>query len=95
MLGDRVRGAVAEAMIETPEYLRDLIGDYRSAKQKGRWIDAATKVEDYRHRHAITDLKLALGAEPAGAERHAWQHAHDGVIVAVEPQAKTRGLRMR
>ena len=95
LLGDRAQSAVANAMIETPEYMRDLIGGYRSAKHKGRWIDAATKVEDYRHHHAITDLRSAFGAEPTGAERHAWQHAHDGVIAALEPQAKTRGLRMR
>lgn len=56
-------------MIETPEYLKELIGDYRSATQKGRWIDAATKVEDYRHRHVITDLGSAFGVEPPGAER--------------------------
>ena len=36
LLGDRVKNAVADAMIETPEYLQDLIGDYRSSKHKDR-----------------------------------------------------------
>ena len=52
-------------MIDTPEYLHDLIGDYRSSKHNGRWIDA-TKFEDYRHRHGISDLRSAFGAEPPG-----------------------------
>ena len=64
LLSNRVQNSVADAMIDTPEYLQDLIGDYRSSKHKGRWIDAATKVEDYRHRHGITDLGSAFGAEP-------------------------------
>ena len=82
-------------MIETPEYLMELIGDYRSAKHKGRWIDAATKVEEYRHRLGITDLSSAFGVEPPGVERHAWQHAHDVVADAIEPPRASRGLRMR
>ena len=32
LLDARARGAVAQATIETPEYLTDLIGNYRSAK---------------------------------------------------------------
>ena len=95
LLGDRVQNAVADAMIETPEYLQDLIGDYRSAKNKGRWIDAATKVEDYRHRHGITDLRSAFGIEPPGVERHEWARAQDEAIAAIEPPARSRGLRMR
>ena len=95
LLGSRAQSAVADAMIETPEYLKELIGDYRSAKHKGRWIEAATKVEDYRHRHGITDLASAFGAEPLGVERHAWQHAHDVVADALEPPRASRGLRMR
>ena len=82
-------------MIVTPEYLQDLSGDYRSSKNRGHWIDAATKVEDYRHRHGITDLGSAFGAEPTGAERHGWQHARDEAIAALEPPTRSRGLRMR
>ena len=82
-------------MIDTSEYLNDLIGDYRSSKHKGRWIDAATKVEDYRHRHGITDLRSAFGAEPPGVERHAWQHARDEAFVTFEPPAARRGMRIR
>ena len=95
LLGDRVQNAVADAMIETPEYLQDLIGDYRSSKHEGRWIDAATKVEDYRHRHGITDLGSAFGVEPEGVERHAWHHAHGEVSDALEPPRRSRGLGMR
>ena len=72
-----------------------MIGDYRSAKHSGRWIDAASKVEEYRHRHGITDLASAFGAGPPGVERHAWQHAHDEAADALEPPRATRGLRMR
>ena len=95
LLGSRVRNVVAAAMIEAPEYLQDLIGDYRSSKHKGRWIDAATKVEDYRHHNAITDLSAPFGLEPAGVERHAWRHAHDEAIETLEPPTRSRGLRMR
>ena len=82
-------------MIETPEYLMELIGDYRSTKHKGRWIDAATKVESYRHHHAIADLGSAFGAEPPGVERHAWHHAQDEVVEVLEHPKASRGLRMR
>ena len=75
LLDARTLNAVADAMIETPEYLKDLIGDYRSAKHKGRWIDAATKVETYRHRHGITDPGSAFGAESPGVERLARSRA--------------------
>ncbi len=95
LLGCRAQSAVAEAMIETPEYLKELIGDYGSAKHKGRWIDAATKVEDYRHHHAITDLASAFGVEPPGVERFAWQHAHGEVAETLEPPTRSHGLRMR
>ena len=95
LLDARAQSAVADAMIETPEYLKDLIGDYRSANDKGRWINAATKVEDYRHHHRITDLASAFGVEPPGVERHAWHHAHDVVADALEPPRASRGLHMR
>ncbi len=95
LLDARALNAVADAMIETPEYLKDLIGDYRSANHNGRWIDVATKVETYRHRHGITDSVAAFGAEPPGVERYAWRHAHDEVIDALEPPTRSRGLRMR
>lgn len=95
LLGARAQSTVADAMIETPEYLQDLIGDYRSAKHKGRWIDAATKVEDYRHHHAINDVGSAFGVEPLGIERCAWQHAHDEVAETLEPPTRSHGLRMR
>jgi hypothetical protein len=95
LLGDRAQSAVADAMIETPGYLRDLIGEYRSAKYKSRWIDAAAKVEDYRHRHGITDLTSAFGVEPPGVERHRWAHAHEEAIAALEPPTRSRGLRIR
>lgn len=95
LLGSRAQSAVADGMIETPEYLKELIGDYRSAKHKRRWIDAAIKVEDYRHRHAITDLASAFGAAPPGVESYAWKHAHDEVREALEPPAARRGMRMR
>ena len=94
LLGARAQNAVADAMIETPEYLKDLIGDYRSAKHKGRWIDAATKVEDYRHRNGITDVGSPFGAEPPGVEKYSWQHARDVVTDALEPPRASRGLRM-
>ena len=35
LLGARALNVVANTMIETPEYLKELIGDYRSAKHKG------------------------------------------------------------
>ena len=95
LLGSRAQSAVADAMIETPEYLKELIGDYRSATHKGRWIDAATKVEDYRHQHVITDVGSAFGVEPLGSERFAWQHAHDEVAETLEPPTRSHGLRMR
>ena len=95
LLGSRAQSAVADAMIETPEYLKELVGDYLSAKHKGRWIDASTKVEDYRHRHGITDLRSAFGVEPPGAERRGWARAHDEAIAALEPPARSRGLRLR
>lgn len=95
LLNARAQNAVADAMVETPEYLKDLFGDYRSAKHKGRWIDAATKVEDYRHRHGITDIALAFGVEPPGVEKHAWHFAQDEVAASWEPPAAKRGLRMR
>lgn len=82
-------------MIETPEYLKDLIGDYRSANDKGRWIDAATKVEDYRHHHGITDVGSPFGAEPPDIGRFAWQHAHNEVAETLEPPTRSHGLRMR
>lgn len=67
LLGARAQSAVAAAMIETPEYLKGLIGDYHSAKDKRRWIDAATKVETYRHRHGVTDSASALDVnQPTG-----------------------------
>ncbi len=95
LLDARPQSAVADAMIETPEYLKELIGDYRSAKHKGRWIDAATKVEDYRHHHGITDLASAFGVEPPGVEWHAWERAHDEVAETLEPPRASRGLRIR
>jgi TrwC relaxase/AAA domain/UvrD-like helicase C-terminal domain len=95
LLGTRALNAVADAMIETPEYLQDLIGEYRSAKHKGRWIDVATQVETYRQRHGITDLASALGVEPPGVESYARKHAHDEVQEALEPPTARRGLRMR
>ena len=61
LLVPRAQSAVADAKIETPKYLKELIGDYRSGKHKGRWIDAATKVEDYRHRQGFTDIASAFG----------------------------------
>ena len=79
-------------MIETPEYITELIGDYRSAKHKGRWIDAATNVEDYRHRHAITDPVSAFGVEPPGVEKHAWNHALDEAVEVLEPPMARRGM---
>ena len=90
-----VTGVQTCALPISPGYLQDLIGDYRSAKHKGCWIDAATKIEDYRHRHGIIDLRSALGAEPPGVERHRWATAYDEAIAAIEPPAKSRGLRMR
>ena len=55
----------------------------------------ATKVENYRHRHAITDLGSAFCAEPPGVERHGWARACDEAIAAIEPPAKSRGLRIQ
>ena len=82
-------------MIETPDYLSDLIGDFRSAKHKDRWIAAATKVENYRHRHGITDLGSAFGVQPAGVEGSLWRRAHNEVFVTLEPPAARRGIRIR
>ena len=45
-------------MIETPEYLRVSWATTDQRNTTDRWIGAA-KVEDYRQRHAITDLRVA------------------------------------
>jgi hypothetical protein len=54
----------------------------RSAKHKGRWIDAATWIETYRHHHAITDMASAIGVEPSGAEKYAWRYVYGEVADA-------------
>ena len=96
IVADRVDLAVANDMIETPEYLRELIGDYRSAPDKKRWLEAAAKVEGHRMEHGIDDRLLAFGERPPSwADALRWDQQVEAVVDLVKPEHERAKERQR
>ena len=96
-------------MIDTPEYLQQIIGAYRDTKHPEHWIQAARHIEHHRHIKGITDPHHPYGPEPESAiDLGRWNHlrpdtlnlnrpepaSEPKIAVEVEPAPRSRGMRM-
>jgi conjugative relaxase-like TrwC/TraI family protein len=85
----RLDQLVASYRSNPPTYLAPLGPVPNDRDGRAHWTDAARGIEDYRHRHHITDPDHPFG--PAERNSHHQQHAQETLDQALEHLAPERG----